>query len=367
MSNLKPHQPHRIYAVHLLNDHSGSPRVLTDAIEALHSAGFECCLLTSQHSGFLQFKHVKNYTVPYARVNNRWLLLLIYLLSQCFCFVLLSGLLLRDKLRGVRSTVLVNTLLPFGAFVAARLFANSCIGYIHETSISPKLLKAFLRWVVNCCAHKIIFVSKYLAQVEGFRKPKPCVIYNGLRSDIQFNNIDIESKFNNGMVLFCGSPKIYKGILQFVELAKRLENLRFVAALNCSEDELRSLRIAPQDNLTLLIKPSNLPELYQSAFLVVNLSVITQCVETFGLTLLEGMAAGCPVIAPPVGGPLELVDHSVGACIDSTDLPALLEYIQMLTSDYGYWASCSLAAKAKADEFSSDIYRINVVKFFSEL
>ena len=168
-------------------------------------------------------------------------------------------------------------------------------------------------------------------------------------------------------MLFCGSPKIYKGIYQFVELAKRLKSFHFVAALNCSEDELSMLDIAPRENLSLLAKPANLPELYESAFLVVNLSIPSLWVETFGLSLLEGMAAGCPVVAPPVGGPVEFVDSTFGACLDSSDLSALVQYVQFLKSNYSRWVECSCAARKRAAAFSAENYRINILNFFNEI
>lgn len=358
----------RIYAIHLYNDYSGSPRVLADALCCLAKADYDCAVLTSQHEGFLGGGAVKRYIVPYFRSNKRWAVLLSYSAAQIYVFLLLSVCLVRDRLIRRESLALVNTMLPFGASLAAKLFGAQCIVYVHETSISPAKLKSFLRKVIECCADKVIFVSKYLAQVESFRRPECVVIYNGLRSDLVFSGVnDPQEKFLGGMILFCGSPKPYKGISKFFALAADLGKLNFIAALNCDESELEALAAGAPPNVLLLATPNNIASFYERAFLVVNLTDPTQCVETFGLSLLEGMAAGCPVVAPPVGGPLELVDDTVGARIDSNDYEALKSYIALLKEDYARWSSCSSAASARAKLFSADVYRRNIVNFFDNL
>lgn len=45
--------------------------------------------------------------------------------------------------------------------------------------------------------------------------------------------------------------------------------------------------------------------------MVLNLSRPDAWVETFGLTVIEAMAYGIPVIVPPVGGIAELVENGI--------------------------------------------------------
>lgn len=356
-----------IYAIHLLNDYSGSPRVLADAINVLSENGNCCNILTSQHEGFLNAIEANRFLIPYFKFDNRYLVLFSYVLSQCYCFLYLSFLLAIDRLRGIRTTVIVNTMLPFGACIAAKIFAGKCVVYIHETSISPKGLKVFLRAVINYCADNVIYVSEYLAKSEVLKKPVSFVLYNGLRKDLFFNlDFDSKAKFDGRSILFCGSLKSYKGIFQFIELARRMKEFKFVAALNCKSGDLISLTDIPS-NLTLCAQPKNLQELYERAFLVVNLSIPEQWVETFGLSLLEGMSAGCPVVAPPVGGPTEFVNNDVGLCIDSSDLKALENYIRLLGSNYDNWYRCSIAASRRAKSFSAETYKDNLLQIFNSL
>lgn len=60
---------------------------------------------------------------------------------------------------------------------------------------------------------------------------------------------------------------------------------------------------------------------YQEASIILNLSDVNLWVETFGLTILEGMAYQLPAIVPPVGGVIELVEENKnGFLIDSKDI-----------------------------------------------
>ena len=293
--------------------------------------------------------------------------LFFFMLSQCICFFLLSALLLNDRFRGRVAVVLVNTMLPSAACLAAKFFAKECIVYVHETSVSPAAFKKFLRYFVNNCASNVIYVSHYLQEVESFEKPSQIVIYNGLRADLSFpSDFNLQDKFHNRYVLFCGSLKDYKGIGQLVELAKKMCDYQFMAALNCEPEEIEQLANS-LDNLTFLSRPDNLGRLYEDAFLVVNLSLPDQWVETFGLSLLEGMAAGCPVIGPPVGGPMELVTEEVGKNIDSRDVDQLEEYIRYLGENYILWEIKSRAAAERAELFGAAVYQQNISVFFSVL
>ena len=52
---------------------------------------------------------------------------------------------------------------------------------------------------------------------------------------------------------------------------------------------------------------ADVAKFYNQATLVVNLSDKTQFIETFGMTALETMAAGLPVIVPTEGGIAEML------------------------------------------------------------
>ncbi|MCH1931714.1 glycosyltransferase family 4 protein [Shewanella sp. A25] len=351
-----------LYFVHLLNDYSGSPRVLRDAIDAVSDDGtHQLHIISSSGSGFLSGTNAIYHKVPYHPHRNKYIQLARYLFSQVILFFLLSCLLIKSRIAGSKSIVLVNTLLPFGGHFAAKLFANKDIAYLHETHLRPKLLLLFLTKVVSLCADKTLFVSHYVKNQLDLRHHHMRVLYNGLRSD--FIGIKSESllKFNSRQVLFVGSLKAYKGIFKFVELAAKMPEFKFNAVLNASVDDFSTFESYIQEkgisNLHVFRNPTNLAQFFSEAFVVLNLSDPQQWVETFGLTLLEGMSFGTPVIAPPYGGPLELVDENVGKLIEPDALDEICGYIQELSKSYKVWLFLSQNSLMRAQNFSSEKYK----------
>ncbi len=75
--------------------------------------------------------------------------------------------------------------------------------------------------------------------------------------------------------------------------------------------------------------------------------------ELLGLTLLEAMACGTPVICTDVGGMPELVEHDRnGFVIDPNDPSAITPAVRALLSDDTLWERMSAAALARAGELS---------------
>lgn len=78
------------------------------------------------------------------------------------------------------------------------------------------------------------------------------------------------------------------------------------------------------NNLRIFPRQENVAVFYNSATVVVNLTDRHLAVETFGLTSLEAMSCGLPVIVPTVGGIAEfVVDGYNGYMIDVQNLPEI--------------------------------------------
>lgn len=357
-----------LYYIHLFNDYSGSPRVLKDAIDCNVNDSKHTYIFTSNHSGFLGSDNNRRVNIFYARSNFRIIQLIYFFLAQFHLFLKLMGFLFLSRLKKRNVILIVNTMLPFSALVAGWLMKGRVVCYIHETFIKPDIFKRFLRFFIEYFSTNVVYVSQYLRDNEPFSRPDEFVIYNGLRSDFpavpSFNK---QKKFIGKKVLFVGSLKEYKGINQLVKLAEVNGNINFTAALNCEQSDLKDFisKVDIPSNLYLLVRPNNLQELFAESFLVLNLSLPNAWVETFGLSIVEGMAFGNPVVAPPVGGPTEFVNSNNGALIDSKNTQEITRFIERLSSSYTLWSSYSDNAFESSKYFSADRFKKEYRLFYN--
>ncbi|WP_170940591.1 glycosyltransferase family 4 protein [Pseudoalteromonas sp. NBT06-2] len=323
-------------AVHLLNDFSGSPLVLANCIDALTSEGKNVELLTSGKNGFLSRCECKLTSFIYKRFENKLLTLLSFLFSQLLLLIMifLKAIKMRNK-----PIVIINTILPFGAALGAKLAGCRIVYYVHETSIKPKILKRWLKFILRLTANDAIYVSNYLMQKEGVGKKgkiNETVIYNSLPPEaIKLSAINNKKEFT---VFMPSSLKRYKGVYDFVQLAKLLRNtdINFVMALNAEKSEFKEFlrEVGELKNLTIYRRPKNINEIYSKSSLVLNLSNPNEWIETFGMTVIEAFNYGCPVIVPNIGGISEIVDQGYnGYKMSVVELNSISQKINQLSED----------------------------------
>lgn len=360
-------QSHSIVFCHLLNDFSGSPRVLNSVISTFAKRGIRSKLyIGSSGEGALSSCGIKTRQFWYRRSSSKLITLLNYLISQLVLFFLLAN----DRTINKNAIVYVNTLLPIGASLYGYFTRRKVIYHVHEISISPNLLREILCWVAKITASKSIFVSKVhlnSLNIEGMSK---VVVYNSLSE--KYSEIAEKSKYiqrRNGIfrVLMLASPRDYKGIPEFFRLAQTLKgrpDIAFDLVLNDEpvnvEMYTRSFELAP--NVAIFSKTSDTSAFYERASVVLNLSRIDQWIETFGLTVLEAMAYGIPVIVPPVGGPSELVVDSIhGYKVDSRNFPVLLERLTSLADSEDLCLGMSSAARDRARQFTFKQFEKSII------
>ncbi|WP_222536925.1 glycosyltransferase family 4 protein [Pedobacter polysacchareus] len=343
----------RVIAVHMLNDFSGSPMVLRQALELLKLKS-EVHLYTATPSGkgiLSTIEGINIHPIFYKWSPNKLITLIFYLWAQLVLFSRLLLFLRRED------TVYINTLLPFGAALAGLCAGSKVVYHVHEVSINPALFKALLVKTAKLCANELLFVSHYVKAQFDFAEEKSIVIYNALPDSFVRNatlktRVRTERKFT---VLMLCSAKAYKGIYEFAAIAKKLPFLEFRLVLNASIAETDAFKrnAAIPENCQVYPVQEDTSNFYLNADLIVNLSRPGQWVETFGMTILEGMVYGLPSIVPPVGGITEVVADGVeGLQIDVTHIHEVIWAIVKLSSNPGYYDKMSLAASAKAKKFS---------------
>lgn len=350
-----------IVFVHLFNDRSGSPKVLSQVISAMAQHGADVEVLTSNYeNGFLNGLPGIRRNIFYRRSENKLITLFYFLIAQIFLFIQCLSYCRRDVI------FYVNTMMPCGAALAARLMGKQVIYHLHETSLRPALLKKILRLVIRLTASKIIFVSNYLCKVEGFCNIPQYVVHNALSINIMQKPVrQMVSKFD---VLMICSLKKYKGVLEFFEIAKKLlcqPSIHFTLVLNAEQQEIDSWIVGVDipDNIAIFSRQNDVLPFYNNANLLLNLSRPDEWIETFGLTILEGMAQGLPVIAPPVGGPAEIIsDGKEGFLISCYETTKIADMILKLASDHEYYSHLAHNAWVRANDFSLTSFKENIIK-----
>lgn len=352
------------YFVHLYNDFSGSPRVLKEMINAVSG---EIHLITSDGNGVLtNIDDVKYNTFRYTPHSNKIVKLCQFAIANIKIFSILLRLLNANK--GSHQHVIVNTMLPFGALFAAKISGVKITAYIHETSIKPRLLKQFLRFCINKFASNAIFVSNYLFETEKFSNvPVQNILFNPLSNSLvsSWAEINVEEKFNERNVLFLSSLAFYKGLEDYLAIAgiaqERGVNINFHMVLNCTESQFK-LFLKKNDipqNVIMYNRPKNLKKLYLMSSFVLNLST-PYWVETFGLTLVEGMANGAVPIGPVIGGPAEIINHHFGFVIPHNEHLLILNTILTLLEDKEKFEAYSRNARIESEKYFFEQYKLKV-------
>ena len=354
-----------ILFVHLLNDFSGSPKVLSNVMKITKNMGFKNYLLTSRAElSFFTDLTDGEFNYEYDISSKRWLGLIKFLWIQFFSFYYVLKNYQKFEI------IYVNTLLPFGAAFAGYITRRKIIYHLHESYLKPVILMKFLLFLVKITASRVIFVSKYLNDCLDVGQIPSFIVYN--TSDIKLvSKKDFESeKPEKFIVLMLSSLKVYKGIFEFISLAKSMvdnKNVKFELVLNADEDEIHfffNKKIIPP-NVTIFSRTIDTNVFYERASVVVNLTRSDLCIETFGLTILEGLFFNNPAIVPKVGGPTEIItDGENGYHIDSKDIMKLREAINLLSSNKEIYKRMCLKAKLTSEKFSFAVFQDSIKKVF---
>lgn len=358
--------------VHNYNDFSGSPRVLLNLANTLKKSNpnSKFYLITSNTCGILDdFSWDIDYRFNYKPRKNTISKLVSFFISQISIFYLLFKLKLFSKRK--QACLIINTMLPFGASLASFLVKNKyTINYIHETYISPKIFKNFLKFFIKIKKNTIIYVSNYLMEHENINGKSQNVVYNPISPDI-INKNNIERNINS--ITMATSLVPYKGIEDFINIShyfySKKANTVFNLVLNSNESEFNSFllqkNIVLPHNVFLFFKPNNLDEIYSSSGYIINLTNHKICIETFGLTLIEGMANGCIPIAPNYGGPKEVIPPSYGLLFDHIDKDIIYNFVAKIDRDD--FQKKSDLIKRYSDRFKLSTYEKKIIAIFRDI
>ena len=347
----------RIVCFHLFNDYSGSPKVLRMVLEGVLNKGYRVDLVSSKGGvldELLHYPNLRKHSYPYRFSSNGAVTMLRYGLVQLFTFFL------SFRWRFCKDVVFyINTLLPVGPALAGRLMGKRVVYHYHENAFVKGAFYKMLAAMMERLAHRIICVSEYQASFL-ICKEKVTVIPNALpEAFVKRLKPDPEAAFERKTVLMLGSLKEYKGTKEFIQLSQRMPQYNFILVINDTQENidgyLSEKHYTSEENLVLYPRQADVAKFYQQASVVLNLSDKRQFIETFGLTALEAMTAGLPVIVPTEGGIAEMVDDGInGYKIDVADLDKIEQHIQELLTDKTKYVEMAEQALACAKRFDAN-------------
>ena len=346
----------KIYAFHLLNDYSGSPKVLKQSIENWVCQGHDVTVVTcKEREGFLSEIDGVQYEYFWYKLGSSQFLKLLFLIwSQIFLF---TKLILKVKKNDL---IYINTVLPFGAAILGLVKRCRIIYHIHETSIRPLAFKKVLFGIVSLTAKEVIYVSNFLANQEKSNCKKTYILHNAIENKfLKIADTKIDKTSIDKNILMVCSLKTYKGVYEFVELSNRHEHYQFKLVVNASTSEVLEFfkEFELPKNLKIHSTQTNLHPFFQWADIVLNLSRPDEWVETFGLTIIEAMAYGLPVIVPPVGGVTELVEYGVnGYLVSSRELKEVSSKLDKIFNNKKLYLSMKENALKKIQNFKEDVF-----------
>lgn len=349
----------KIVCFHLYNDYSGSPKVLAMTLKGiLDNSDYNIDIVTSKGNGILseltESKRVRLRGYKYTFSDNHIKTFVSYIRVQFITFFMALKYIF-DK----DTVFYINTLLPAGPALAGKLTGKRVIYHYHENAdIKGGFYKMLAKWM-QVLADRIICVSEY--QKSFLKRQDKCIVvpnalpnrftesFKGYRND----------GFDKKTVMMLSSLKEYKGTAEFFRLAGMLPQYRFVVIINDNMTNIERFiiehNLEKYPNIEYFDRQSDVIPFYKKASIVLNLSNKNQFIETFGLTALEAMTAGLPVIVPTVGGIAEMVEDGVnGYKIDVQELEKIKERISEILENRDLYMKLSANAFKFADKYSEN-------------
>lgn len=193
-------------------------------------------------------------------------------------------------------------------------------------------------------------ISRYAASLLPGRRKAHSVIYAGVNLERYAMR---PTPQHDGSVVFLGRILPHKGVHFLLEGLPPETPLHVIGpALDPTYlERLRSLARGKRVELHHGLDDGEVARFLRRAMVLVHptptdLDGSAGVNELFGLSLVEAMACGCPVIASRVASLPEIVDDGrTGQLVPANDPGAITRAIEMLRSDYGCWQRFSAAAR----------------------
>ena len=248
------------------------------------------------------------------------------------------------------------------AVLAARWTGVPCLCHVHMFSVLGFVERSLVRWV-----SRFIYISRAIETSYlqcGVPSETGVVIHNGIDARVFFTihdpaevRRDLRIRGEGPVVAVVGRLDWWKGHEDFVEaMAEVRERVPGVTALIVGEADrlprnqeyLRGIEglvaeLGLEEDLVFAGARRDIPRVLSAVDVLV---VSSSSPEPFGLVVIEGMAAGKPVVATAAGGIPEIIQDGVnGVLVPPRDPHSMASAIEELLQDSGKAARIGSAGR----------------------
>ncbi len=254
------------------------------------------------------------------------------------------------------------------------------VGTFHayrESNALYEYMRPLIKRLVNRLDGRIFVSDAVRAYINHYFPGDSTIIPNGIDC-ARFAAADIQpiAKFNDGRpnILFVGRLEKRKGFRHLLRayplIKKSIPDARLLVVGAYSEkDKAPFVRYVRQHKIRGVhfigyVSPEELPRYYHTATVFCAPST---GFESFGIILLEAMAAGLPIVASDITGYRSVVEQGVeGLLVPPEDQSLLACALIDLLSDPERRAQMTSAGRCKAAQYDWDIIARRVLAYYEE-
>lgn len=266
---------------------------------------------------------------------------------------------------------------PVPPNVGARTTSALTIGTFHayrERGHLYRMSKYMLRTSPHRLDGRIAVSNAARSYVDRFYPGDYEVIPNGIDYDRFATPAPRLEQFDDGRInlLFVGRMEKRKGLRHllsaYAELKWDYPELRLIV-VGPGEPDAESQRVMGERNITDVVfagrvSDEELPAYYQSVDIFCSPATGG---ESFGIVLLEAMAAGIPIVASDIAGYRDVVGHEVEGLLARTgDQTALAGAIRTLIEDPERRSAMGSAGRIKAYDYRWSAVATRVMNFYEQ-
>jgi glycogen synthase len=222
-------------------------------------------------------------------------------------------------------------------------------------------------------ADRIIAVSQWTKEIivdnYGIDPLKVSVVHNGVNAseELEFSFI---RKISDHVVTFLGRITYQKGPQYFIEAAKKVldyfPDTHFIMAgsgdlLPAMIDRVAQMKLSSRIHFTGFLKGKQIDQVWS----VTDVYVMPSVSEPFGITPLEAVQAGVPVIVSNQSGVSEVIDHALK--VDFWDTNALANAIINVIRHKGLSNSLKLNSRKEIEALTWKRAAIKIKQLYHEL